>query len=231
MKRQRAFVLASGGVDSTTLLYWAKERYYEVFALMINYGQKHKKELEFVEYHADKLRINTIRESVPMSWFDNGNALIQCDPDAEVVHSEVATGSYQQQRAAGTINTEVPFRNGVFLAVATAIAMSHGGGDILYGAHADDSNNLIYADCSPKFADAMAYAILLGTKGSVSLEAPFVNLHKAGVVAIGKKLGLTYEDYMERTWSCYNGGDRPCGCCGTCIDKRKALEEVFGLNS
>jgi 7-cyano-7-deazaguanine synthase len=90
---------------------------------------------------------------------------------------------------------------------------------IFLGAHADDAAGNAYADCSSEFADAMGDAILIGTYGKVHLRTPLVYLNKGEVVSIGLSLKVPY----ELTWSCYEGGERPCGKCGTCIDRARAF--------
>ena len=117
------------------------------------------------------------------------------------------------------VSTYVPFRNGLFLSAAASVALSNGCEKIVYGAHADDAAGAAYPDCSLQFVEAMQAAISEGTGGQLRLEAPFVSVNKAEVVRTGLALGVPY----ELTWSCYEGGDRPCGKCGTCIDRLAAF--------
>ena len=139
---------------------------------------------------------------------------------------EIPEHSYAEQIAEngeGMVTTYVPFRNGLLLSSVAALAMAKYPDDevdIYLGAHADDAAGNAYADCSQAFTDAINLAISLGTYGKVHLKAPLVNLNKAGVVKKGLELGTPY----ELTWSCYNGGDMPCGRCGTCIDRAAAFE-------
>ena len=100
------------------------------------------------------------------------------------------------------------------------MAVSRGCEVIYYGAHADDAAGSAYPDCSKQFNDAINSAITIGSGGEVRVEAPFVSKTKADVVAVGLKLGVPY----ELTWSCYDGGDKPCGLCGTCRDRARAFE-------
>ena len=118
------------------------------------------------------------------------------------------------------MSTYVPFRNGLFLSAAASMALSLGCGAIYYGAHHDDWAGNAYPDCSREFVDAMNRAIVEGTGGELHLCAPFVEMSKADIVARGIELGVPY----ELTWSCYEGGDYPCGACGTCIDRNRAFE-------
>ena len=118
------------------------------------------------------------------------------------------------------MSTYVPFRNGLFLSSAAAIAVSRDCEEIYYGAHADDAAGNAYPDCSQAFNSAMGRAIYLGSGNMVKVAAPFVGKTKADVVGMGLKLKVPY----ELTWSCYEGGDKPCGSCGTCIDRKRAFE-------
>lgn len=111
--------------------------------------------------------------------------------------------------------TYVPFRNGLLLSIATAYADSLFPGeevDIYYGAHADDAAGQAYADCSEPFAKAMDEAINIGTYGKIHVKRPLIAMNKAQVVKTGLELGVPY----ELTWSCYEGGEKACGTCGTC---------------
>ena len=92
---------------------------------------------------------------------------------------------------------------------------------VVYGAHKDDAAGSAYPDCSPVFNSMIGGAIYEGTGGAVALSAPFIGANKAYVVRKGLELDVPY----EMTWSCYRGGDKPCGKCGTCIDRIKAFKE------
>ena len=143
--------------------------------------------------------------------------------DKELPHEEYAK---QLEKTNGSpVSTYVPFRNGLFLASAASIALSKKCSVIYYGAHADDAAGNAYPDCSESFNKAMGDAIYIGSGNELRIEAPFVGMAKKDVVATGVKLGVPY----EMTWSCYEGGDEPCGVCGTCIDRRAAFE-ANGLN-
>jgi 7-cyano-7-deazaguanine synthase len=108
----------------------------------------------------------------------------------------------------------------VILSSAAAIALSKGCSKIYYGAHADDAAGNAYPDCSSDFNNAMNTAIYEGSGKQLTIEAPFIGINKAGVVKKGLELGVPY----ELTWSCYEGHEKACGRCGTCIDRMKAFE-------
>ena len=111
-------------------------------------------------------------------------------------------------------------KHGLFLSSAASMALSLGASVLFYGAHHDDWAGDAYPDCSIEFVNAMNLAITQGTAGQLHMEAPFVSWSKADIVKCGLELDVPY----ELTWSCYEGGERPCGKCGTCIDRNRAFE-------
>lgn len=215
----KCVVLLSGGVDSTTCLAMAVEKYGKehVLALTAYYGQKHAKELEAARKVAAFYGVVHQETNLSQAF-----ALSDC-PLLQGSTQQIEHESYAEQLAEiggqGTIATYVPFRNGLFLSYAAAIAISVGASVIYYGAHADDAAGRAYPDCTPEFETAMNTAIYEGSGRTCHLEAPLLAWNKAGVVKEGLRLHVPY----ELTWSCYEGGDTPCGTCGTCIDRAKAF--------
>ena len=214
----KALVLTSGGVDSATCLALAVEKYgaNEVLALAVYYGQKHRKELEYSRKIADyyHVRLQTLDLSVIFADSDC-SLLINSD-------TEIPKESYAEQLShtdGKPVSTYVPFRNGLFLSSAASIALSHACEVIYYGAHSDDAAGNAYPDCSDEFNQAMNQAIYIGSGKQLRIEAPFVNHTKAEVVKTGLDLKIPY----ELTWSCYEGGVKPCGICGTCRDRAAAF--------
>lgn len=215
----RALVLCSGGVDSTTLLAMAVDRYgsENVVALSISYGQRHEKELKAARdvaryYHVEQRFLDLA-------------AIFADSPCSLLAHSEkdIPKESYAEQlEQADTklVSTYVPFRNGLFLSSAASMALSLECSVLYYGAHHDDWAGNAYPDCSREFVAAMNNAIREGTGGELHMEAPFVEWSKADIVKKGLELNVPY----ELTWSCYEGGDKPCGVCATCIDRKRAFE-------
>ncbi|MCD7866292.1 MAG: 7-cyano-7-deazaguanine synthase QueC [Clostridiales bacterium] len=217
----KAMVLCSGGVDSSTCLAMAVEKFgcEQVIALSIFYGQKHDREIEASRKIASYYQVEQL--------FLDLEKIFQYSDCSLLAHSNrnIPRESYAEQlnRTNGRpVSTYVPFRNGLFLSCAASIALSKGCSVIYYGAHSDDAAGNAYPDCSDAFKEAMGQAIFLGSGNQLTLEAPFVSWTKAEVVKLGLKLGVPY----EFTWSCYEGQDRPCGKCGTCIDRARA----FALN-
>ncbi|MGN0609937.1 MAG: 7-cyano-7-deazaguanine synthase QueC [Oscillospiraceae bacterium] len=215
----KALVLFSGGVDSTTCLALAIDRYGKenVVALSVSYGQKHTKEVESADKIAAFYGVEFIKLDLTEMFKFSDCSLLQ-HSDKEVPHESYAE---QIKKTDGSpVSTYVPFRNGLFIASAASIALSKGCGVILYGAHADDAAGNAYPDCSEVFNNAMNTAVWEGSGHQVKIEAPFVGMNKAGVVKTGLALGVPY----KLTWSCYEGHDKPCGVCGTCIDRKAAFE-------
>lgn len=219
----KALVLSSGGVDSTTCVGIAVNKYGKenVVTASLYYGQKHDKELECARKVAEYYGVRHIEEDISnvMKYAKDVCTLMKGGEAIE--HA-----SYAEQIAEhgeGRVATYVPFRNGLLLAIATAYADSIFPGEeveIYYGAHADDAAGQAYADCSPEFADAMNQAINIGTYGKITVARPLINMNKATVVKTGLELGVPY----DLTWSCYEGGEKQCGTCGTCIDRKAAFE-------
>lgn len=216
----KALVLSSGGVDSTTALGMAVDRYGadHVIALSISYGQKHDKEVEAAIKVAEYYGVEQLFLDLSKIFQYSNCSLLQQSTD------EIPEESYAEQieKTGGEtpVSTYVPFRNGLFLSSAASIALSKDCGVIYYGAHADDAAGFAYPDCSPVFNNAMNEAIYEGSGHQLRIEAPFVHCTKADIVKMGLELGVPY----HLTWSCYEGGDHPCGKCGTCIDRAKAFE-------
>ncbi|MCC8141739.1 MAG: 7-cyano-7-deazaguanine synthase QueC [Lachnospiraceae bacterium] len=217
----RALVLSSGGVDSTTCLALAIEKYgtKNVTALSIVYGQKHEREIRASEEVAAYYQVEHLcLDLTDIYAYSDCSLLAHSD-------QEIPKESYAKQleKSDGSpVSTYVPFRNGLFLSAAAGVALSKDCGVIYYGAHSDDAAGNAYPDCSDEFAQAMGQAIFIGSGQQLTLEVPFVDKTKAEVVKEGLRLGVPY----ELTWSCYEGGEKPCGICGTCRDRAQA----FALN-
>lgn len=217
----KILVLSSGGVDSTTCLAMAvKEVGAEnVLALSVYYGQKHDKEIQAAKKVAEYYGVRRMELDLSVIFAGSNCSLLK--QSTEDIPLESYAQQMEETHGKRPVSTYVPFRNGLFLSSAASIALSHGCSKIMYGAHADDAAGAAYPDCSLDFVNAMNQAIYLGSGNQLTIEAPFVSLTKADVVKKGLELGVPY----ALTWSCYEGGDKPCGKCGTCIDRQKAFEK------
>lgn len=219
-------VLHSGGLDSTVLLYKAiQDAKYDVNnvkALNIIYGQKHAKEREYAAWTCQHLGVEQLDTDLTEVFkFNPHVSSLLADSGVGIEHT-----SYAEQTAASggkPVATYIPYRNGLFLSYAAAVAYQLGFNKVYYGAHKDDAAGEAYPDCSEEFVLAQATAIWLGTGKTVKIEAPWASINKAGIVAAGLRLGMSLDEF-EHTWSCYEGLDEPCGVCGTCRDRKAAFE-------
>lgn len=214
----KALVLLSGGIDSATALGLAVRRYgrAETTALAVAYGQKHDKEIQAAK--AVAAHFGVVLKQIDLSAVFKGS-------DSSLIKGSNASlpdGSYAEQLGAAEseiVSTYVPYRNGLFLSAAASIALSLGCETLWYGAHRDDAAGAAYPDCSPAFNRAISESIFEGSGHALTVEAPFIHQTKADIVNIGLSIGIPY----ELTWSCYAGGETPCGKCATCIDRAKAF--------
>jgi len=211
-----AVVLLSGGLDSTVALYLAKSRGFNVIALSFDYGQRHSRELEAAKEVVKKAGVEEhVIVSLNMnSW--GGSSLTDKDMNVE-------DGDIDREDIP---DTYVPARNMVFLSVAASIAEANGSQDIFIGVSEVDYSG--YVDCRQEFIDAMENAINLGTvmgaekNMPIKIHAPFVNKTKADEIRLGMELGVDF----SLTWSCYRGGEKPCGTCDSCLLRAKAFKEA-----
>ena len=204
----KAVMLLSGGMDSATLLYHLVKRGDDVTAISINYGQRHNREL----IAARKLtRLFGIEHKLLDASF-----LHDLLPSTLTHEGEVPDGHFSDMSMKQTI---VPNRNMIFLAMAAGHAYSIYADVLAIGAHAGD--HTIYPDCRQPFFDAMQAALDLGNAWlrPLRLYAPFLNMSKGEIASEGVSLGVPY----SLTWTCYKGGDKPCGTCGSCTERAEAF--------
>ena len=205
---KRTVIIHSGGMDSTVLLAHLLAEGREAHALSVDYGQRHRRELvaaaEICAHYRVPHRVADLRGVTSLF---GANALT----DAQVA---VPEGHYEEASMKATV---VPNRNMLLIATAAAWAMSLKASCVAYGAHGGD--HAIYPDCRPAFADALDKAIRLADWHEVSLERPFVGMDKTAIVRRGAELGVPF----ALTWSCYVGGDKHCGKCGTCVERKEAF--------
>jgi 7-cyano-7-deazaguanine synthase len=205
---QKTLLIYSGGMDSAVALYWLKFIGRDVSALGIDYGQRHKKELRYAAELADSLHVPyEIADLSKLAALLPGSS--QTDQNVPVPE-----GHYEEESMKLTV---VPNRNMIMLAVAAGHAMAIGAETVVFAAHAGD--HAIYPDCREEFALALDKAIQLADWKHCRLERPFIGYSKRTIGQIGQLLGVDF----TRTWSCYKGGSRHCGKCGTCTERREAL--------
>ena len=206
MKNKDTIIIYSGGLDSTTLLYDQQERI--ALAVTFNYGSNHAaRETECAKYHCTKLGIEHIVIDLAfMKQFFSSSLLSGADA--------IPSGNYDDDNMKSTV---VPFRNGIMLSVACGLAESRGLKRVLIANHGGD--HAIYPDCRANFITSMGEAMKAGTYDGVQLDAPYTHLTKSDIVMRGAKLGIDY----GKTYSCYRGGEKHCGTCGTCTERREAF--------
>lgn len=202
-------IVVSGGMDSVTLLYDRKESI--GLAISFDYGSNHNaKEIPLARLHCERLGIRHI--VIPLQFVHDyfKSSLLE---GAEAIPE----GHYADENMKSTV---VPFRNGIMLAIACGIAESKGFTRVLIANHFGD--HAIYPDCRKEFIDAMSLAMKFGTYEGITIDAPYTSITKTEIAKRGKALGI---DYAE-TWSCYKGGEKHCGKCGTCVERKEALHDA-----
>lgn len=206
---KKSLIILSGGMDSVTLLYDRKDEI--AVAVTFDYGSNHnKREEEFAKYHCEKLGIEHI--IIPLTFIHDyfKSSLLEGS-------SAIPDGHYEDETMKSTV---VPFRNGIMLSVACGITESRELEKVLIANHFGD--HAIYPDCRKGFIDAMSEAMRNGTYKGITIDAPYTNITKTDIAKIGKSLGIDY----SKTYSCYKGGEKHCGKCGTCVERKEALRDA-----
>ena len=214
---KKAIVLLSGGLDSSTALYLAKSQGFdEIYAITFEYGQKHDREIRSASAIAKAVgvREHKIVRLMLNAW--KGSSLT--DPDVVIQDGDADRTDIP--------DTYVPARNMVFLSVAASYADALDITDIFIGVSEMDYSG--YVDCREEFIRSMEQTINLGTvlgaekKQKITIHAPFLRMTKADEVKLGTKLGVDF----SLTWSCYRGGEKPCGTCDSCLLRARAFAEA-----
>ena len=203
----KAVLVYSGGLDSTTLLYEYKDSI--ALAVSFDYGSKHnKRELEFAALNCKRLGIRHL--VIPLEFMGK-----YFRSDLLIGGGDIPEGSYADENMKSTV---VPFRNGIMLSIAAGLAESYELDAILLANHSGD--HAIYPDCRPEFIEGMAAAVEAGTYNGVKVVSPYCNMTKRDIALRGRELGVDF----SLTYSCYKGGEKHCGKCGTCVERKEALE-------
>jgi 7-cyano-7-deazaguanine synthase len=202
-------IVFSGGMDSTVALYSAMAIDKVKAAVFFHYGSKHNDiEFKHAQSIAAQVGVNLIRVDLPFVAQLFSSSLLKGQGD-------IPEGHYEDASMKSTV---VPFRNGIMLSIAVGLAESLGANEVWYGAHAGD--HAIYPDCRKSFVEAFANAAHEGTYNNVKIVAPFESFPKREIALLGKHLGVPF----QLTYSCYNGQEKHCGKCGTCTERKEALE-------
>lgn len=204
-----SIIILSGGLDSTTLLHYQKDRI--ALAVSFDYGSNHNaREIECAKWQCRSLSISHL--VIPLDFMGKyfKSSLLSGAQD-------IPKGEYDSENMKSTV---VPFRNGIMLAVACGLAESRGLTHVMMANHSGD--HAIYPDCRPEFAKAMSETMKAGTYDGITLIDPFTHFSKGDIVKLGLELGVDY----SHTYSCYCGDEKPCGQCGTCRERALAFEEA-----
>jgi len=208
--RKNGVILISGGIDSTTTLYYAKSKGYKLSALIFDYGQRHKKEIDFAKRISRINRINYFVERIDLSWAKSSltNRAVKVPLNRDLTKRAVPV-------------TYVSARNIIFLSYAFSLAESIGAKKIFIGAHIQDYSG--YPDCRPEFLRDFQKAVNKGLKDKeIKIVAPLINKDKKAIIVLGLKLGVPF----KYTWSCYQGAKFPCKRCDSCRFRIKAFKEL-----
>jgi 7-cyano-7-deazaguanine synthase len=215
-RKKKAVVLLSGGLDSATVLYWAISREWQPSALAFDYGQRHRREMASARAlcRLAGVPLHVIR--FPLPW--KGSSLLN-------QRSRLPLSKSHRSIGRSIPSTYVPARNTIFLAFGLSCAEAIGAGAVMIGANALDYSG--YPDCRPDYIQAFGRVFKLGTKAgregrAIRIIAPLIKYSKAEIVRLGSKLGVPW----ELTWSCYRGGDRPCGRCDSCRLRARGFKEA-----
>ncbi|WNO60794.1 7-cyano-7-deazaguanine synthase QueC [Rheinheimera sp. MMS21-TC3] len=207
----KVVVIYSGGMDSYTVLHKALQAGKTVYALSFNYGQRHVKELEFANKVCKELAIHhKIVDISAINQLLTGSSLID--------NLDIPEGHYAAENMKSTV---VPNRNMILLSLATGYAVSIGAAEVFYGAHSGD--HFIYPDCRPEFVQKMNEVCQIANDEAISIVSPYLKQTKIDILADGLKMKLDY----SKTWTCYNGREKACGKCGSCLERL----EAFNLNN
>lgn len=205
-------IIVSGGMDSVTLMHEYKDRI--ALAVTFDYGSNHNaREIDCARRQCELLGIEHL--VIPLKFMgEYFESSLLSGADA------IPEGHYEDSNMKSTV---VPFRNGIMLAVACGLAESRGLQHVLLANHGGD--HAIYPDCRRGFVDAMSEAMREGTYDGITIIAPYTDITKTDIARRGAGLGVNY----SITYSCYKGGERHCGRCGTCVERREAFRDA-GLN-
>ena len=206
--KQKAIILFSSGLDSTTVLYYAMSKGYDCHCLIFDYGQKHSKEVDNAKNFAKNLKLNyhVVKTSIP--W-----------DTSSLINKSKKIPEHKQIKEGFVPSTYVPGRNTIFLSYAISYAETIKAKKIFLGINAVDFSS--YPDCTPQYLKSMQ-RVMKALNNGIEICAPIEKYSKAQIIKLGTKLNVPY----EKTWSCYNGKNKPCGKCDSCKLRAKGFKEA-----
>ena len=203
----KIIVVYSGGLDSFTLLNEAIRSGKDVSALSFDYGQKHNKELHFVE----KL---CAQESIDSKIVDVSSIKELFQGSSLTDEIDIPKGHYEDDSMKSTV---VPNRNMILISLALGYAVTKEAEEVWFGAHAGD--HAIYPDCRPEFVEKMDAVARIANYSPIAVKAPYIAMSKTEILAIGLNMQLDY----GLTWTCYEGKELACGSCGACHERLESF--------
>lgn len=206
--KQKAIVLFSSGLDSTTVLYYAMSKGYECHCLIFDYGQKHSKEVNNAKKFAESLHLDyhIVKTSIPWDI-------------SSLINKDKKIPEHKQIKEGFVPSTYVPGRNTIFLSYAISYAETIKAKKIFLGINAVDFSS--YPDCTPQYLKSMQQ-VMKALNNGIEICAPIEKYSKSQIIKLGTKLKVPY----EKTWSCYNGKNKPCGKCDSCKLRAKGFKEA-----
>lgn len=210
----KSVVIFSGGLDSTTLLFKLKNENHDVHAVTFSYGQKQSRELNSARKIGLSLDVN--HKIIDLSSLSHVLDSALTNPNIKIPKVPASAQFYET-----LTTTVVPNRNAIFLSIAAGYAQSIGARNLYYAAHYSDRG--MYPDCRPEFISEFEKMVRLSlVNDDFCVESPFVNRTKGEIVKLGNKLKVPF----ELTWSCYEGGEKHCGACSACRERKRAFDEA-----
>lgn len=203
-----ALVVYSGGLDSYTLLHKALKTFESVHAVTFNYGQKHKKEIDFAASNCASLGVPHKIINLDLDNILSDSALVG--------DSAIPEGNYNKDLMKMTV---VPNRNMIMISIAASLAIKEKISYLWYAAHSGDHE--IYPDCRPDFINKLKEVLKVCDYHEIQFEAPFQHLSKANIIAEGQKMNLNY----ALSWTCYEGKEKPCLKCSACLERLAAFKK------
>lgn len=212
MANRKCIVLLSGGLDSTTTLYYARSKGYDCRALIFDYGQRHRKEVKVAVGIAKTAKVPYQIVKIDLPW--KGSALLD-------KKTKLPADRSIKNMSKGIPSTYVPGRNTIFISFALSYAEAISANSIFIGANAVDFSG--YPDCRPKYYEAFRKMIQAGARDThIKILTPLIKMKKSQIIRLGMKIGAP----LDKTWSCYKGGKVPCGICDSCLIRKKGFEEI-----
>jgi len=210
---KKCIVLLSGGIDSTTTLFFAKKQGYKCNALIFDYGQRHIREIKSAIKIAKLAKVPYQVLKIILPW--KGSSLLDAG-------YKIPTDRSLKEIGKGIPSTYVPGRNTIFLSFAVSYAEAIGAEAIFIGANAIDFSG--YPDCRPGYYRAFQKVIISGTRAKrIKIITPLIKMKKSQIIKLGLRIGAP----LNLTWSCYKGEKEPCGVCDSCRLRKKGFKEAL----